>query len=103
MSVADEMFEAQLALGRAEERVDQVLEGIYGPDGWDSFTCDPYDASIEVYDVQPRDVADLAALAHAGFERVWQHPHKAPRGNCKCPHTVLATRKDRVRNLTVSR
>lgn len=41
-----------------------------------SYTVDPYDGSIEVYDPAPIDVTAAGVLLISiGFDRAWIHPH----------------------------
>lgn len=91
MTIASDIFAAHTAWNVAEDRVEDLLEQVYGPDGWSEFTVDPYDSSIEVYGCTPTTA--LERFAAAGFDRIWQHPHPVGEPGthaCGCRSAMLA-------------
>lgn len=91
MTIADGIFQAEFALGAAEERLVMALDTVAG-DTWDDFTTDWYDRSVEVYFLlvpsDPEAVAEK--MFDAGFTVCWVHPHPSPRGDCRCPARARA-------------
>jgi hypothetical protein len=83
---AAHLHEATIRLDVLEGELFELLirlrDGL--PGEIDEFTTDYYDNSIEIYGVAPSDVVRDGMFA-IGFDSVWQHPHPAPRGECKCP------------------
>lgn len=83
MTIAQQLFEAHHAYASVESVLSERLFAIYGDDGFEDFTHDYYDDSIEVYNCKPSTDA-YEQLRAMGFRLVWQHPHPSPRGDCKC-------------------
>lgn len=78
-SVADSLYEASAAAGRAEEALADFLDGVLGEGGWCGFDHDRTDRSVEVYGVPPRVELSgdgLTMFRVAGFDRVWLHEAK---------------------------
>ena len=86
-TLAERVFDADLAQARAEHDLGDALDQIIPNDAWEHFTTDWYDRSIEVYiPVAPADPDGVArALFALDFSLVWIHPHPSPRGDCRCP------------------
>ncbi len=76
---AECLWEAAREVDRIEDEIGDVLNAIFGAEGWDDFTTDPYDRSIEVFGVH-RDfelnATDIGWLRSTGFDRAWTHVHK---------------------------
>lgn len=79
-TLAEELWEAERCVHRLEERLGDLLDEIFGSEGWDDFRTDHYDSSIEIFKVDPEcvlGVAELRQLKGAGFVRVWTHTHES--------------------------
>lgn len=74
-TLAVRLFDLDIKFRMVEAEVGELLEKIYGEDGYEDFSHDYYDCSIEVYGVTPTPEA-AQALHDAGFNYVWQHNHK---------------------------
>jgi hypothetical protein len=75
VNLAPRLFEAQTRLCLIEDELGNLLVDHLG-DGWDDYTFDATDDSIEVFGVASPSAAAFDALREAGFARIWQHPHK---------------------------
>lgn len=78
-TIADRLWAAEPVVSLIEEELADMLDVIIGPHGWDDFTTDHYDRSIEIYGVGPDVVLssdDQEKLRAAGFDRCWTHTHK---------------------------
>jgi hypothetical protein len=77
-TLAAVLWEAEGEVARIKDEVGDLLDEIFGSEGWDDFRTDPYDSSIEIFKVNPECVlgdAQLTRLREAGFARVWTHTH----------------------------
>lgn len=75
-TIADHLRDAAKAMQVAEERLDYLLDDIFGENEWNDSTYDDYDNSIEVYGLlMARDwtTKRLQKLWDAGFSRCWLH------------------------------
>lgn len=73
--LAERLFDAERNRAGVEDEVDNLLTLILG-DGYDHFTHDWYDASIEIYGVGEGVALTLeqrSALWDAGFSICWTH------------------------------
>jgi len=76
VALADRLFTAKRDYEHVEVEVCHVLWSIFGSGGWEDFTADHYDRSIEVFGVK-EDVRltpdQQQMLWDKGFERCWTH------------------------------
>lgn len=74
--LAQQLFDAKFASDRVEEEVCEMLWALLGKGGYEDFTFDHYDRSIEIFGVKPDLVLTVEQQqgfwAH-GFERCWTH------------------------------
>lgn len=99
MTLAERYFAVDTAHLRGCAEVDAMLDRAF-PAGWERWSADDYDESIEVYGVTA-SAAALAVLAEAGFRQTWIHGHayggsrsSLPEGGeCGCPCLNLAAQE----------
>lgn len=79
-TLGQRLFNAQTEMMAAEGAMERLLDAALGEDEWDEFTCDYYDASIEVYAPDCDEVEATAKLAAAlagqGVHGFYLHPHE---------------------------
>ena len=74
---AAKMWEAERKFVGLECEMEDIL-----PDGWENYTHDWYDSSVELYGIDRELTSgELDALASFGFGQVWTHSEKWPRGD----------------------
>jgi hypothetical protein len=74
-SLADELVEAEQRLLDARALLEDLLDSLYGDQGWASYEVGPM-ACLDVYGVTASPAA-ADALRRAGWDYVWQHDHAA--------------------------
>lgn len=78
MSLAQDLWKATSTVNNIEEQIGDVLDRLFGAEGWTDFTTDHYDQSIEVFGVA-LSVTTGEALRDVframGVKRVWLHEH----------------------------
>lgn len=95
-TLADRYFQVDMDHARLRDAIGDVLDASLP--GWDDFTADYYDNSIEVYGAALETIDGrakpeaIAALKAAGFSVVWVHPHpmsdrRVDGKLCRCPAT----------------
>jgi hypothetical protein len=86
-SVAKQLYDAVFVQSKAEDRVCAVLSLAFR-EGWENYSADYYDESIEVFGPNLTAPEAPDVLRRAGFKLAWLHAPgcEMPRGNdCKCP------------------
>lgn len=73
-SLAADLFGAETALLRAEHKLEQMLDSLYGENGWQDVEWDRALAVIDVYGCVESPAA-VDALARAGFRFCVEHDH----------------------------
>ncbi len=83
-SLAAELFGSETALLRAEYRLEELLDSLYGASGWQDWEADRAMALIDVYGVVASGAA-ADTFARAGFKFCVQHDHESRRFvKCAC-------------------
>lgn len=73
-SLAADLFGAETALLRAELKLEELLDSLYGRSGWQDYEWDRALALLDVYGVTPSGAA-VETFARAGFKFAVQHEH----------------------------
>lgn len=83
-SLAAELFGAETALLRAEHQLEELLDSLYGAQGWQDVEWDRAMSLIDVYGVTASPAA-VHALARAGFRFCVEHDHESRKfSKCGC-------------------
>lgn len=78
MALAQDLWAAEATAGAVEEQIGDVLDRVFGVNGWTDFITDHYDESVEVFGVAATVAVgdELKDVFRAcGFRRVWLHEH----------------------------
>lgn len=83
-SLAADLFESEIALLRAEHKLEALLDSLYGQQGWQDVEWDRALSLLDVYGVVASPAA-VNTLARAGFKFCVEHDHESRRfAKCGC-------------------